>query len=178
MKDEADWIAALARGDEQAATRFDEQFRVRLNNHARKRGLSVADAEDIAQVVIADALQQLRRGAFRGESALSSWLYRIFENKIADHWRKMQPALVPVSDEHRISPSSPSDVVLVRQILKQMNRLDRFVLISHEHDGRTLEEIGGLVGLKKSAVSERLNRARQHFREAVLGGGTLPRLKE
>jgi RNA polymerase sigma factor (sigma-70 family) len=179
MKDEADWIAALARGDERAAVRFDEQFRARLNSLARKRRLSAQDAEDIAQIVIADALQQLRRGAFRGESALSSWLYRIFENKIASHWRKAKPAPVPVSDGHQISPSSPSDVVLVRQILEQMDGLDRFVLVSHEGDGRTLEEIGALVGLKKSAVSARLKRARRYFRDAVRGGGgKLPRLKD
>jgi RNA polymerase sigma factor (sigma-70 family) len=178
MKDEPDWIAALARGDERAVVRFDKQFRARLNSLARKRGLSAQDAEDLAQVVIADALHQLCRGAFRGDSALASWLYGIFENKVADHWRKARPALVPVSDEHQISPSSPSDVVLVRQILEQMDGLDKFVLLSHERDGRTLEEIGALVGLKKSAVGERLNRARRYFRGAVLGNGTSPRLKE
>ena len=69
MNDEPGWIAALERGDEHAAIWFDDQFRARFISLARKRGLSTQDAEDIAQVVIAGALQQLRRGAFRRDAA-------------------------------------------------------------------------------------------------------------
>jgi RNA polymerase sigma factor (sigma-70 family) len=157
--------------------RFDARFRARLISLARKRGLRAEDAEDVAQMAIAEALQALSRGAFRGQSALSSWLHSILQNKVADHWRKAPPALVPVSDDHRIAPCSQADVLLVRQVLEQMDGLDKFVLVSHESHGRTLEEIGALVGLKKSAVGERLERARRRFRHAVLGDDAPPQLK-
>jgi RNA polymerase sigma-70 factor (ECF subfamily) len=177
MTDEQDWIAALARGDERTIERFDTRFRPRLIGLARKRGLGTADAEDVAQAAIADALHAVARGTFRGQSALSSWLHSIVQHKIADHWRKLPPAFVPVSDDHRIVATSQADVLLVRQILEQMDGLDRFVLVSHESHGRTLEEIGALVGLKKSAVGERLERARRRFRSAVLGDVPSPQLK-
>lgn len=173
-------VAAIAAGDEEAARRFDERFRHRVQAIGRKRGILPADSEDVAQEVMVYALTQLRQGKFRGEAALSTWLHPIIHGKIVDHLRsRPNPAVLPSEGIATQRPTlvweNASDNALwVRQALAQLPAEERFVLRLHEVEGYTYEEIGRIIGLRKSAVDVRVKRAREHFRQIIRDAGNPP----
>src|SRR2546430_705467 len=82
-----DLAAAIQAGDEDAAHRFDQRFRRRIEAIAWKRGVPQDDCCDVAQEVLSDSVRQLREGRFRGAASLSTWLYPIINGKLADYWR-------------------------------------------------------------------------------------------
>lgn len=179
-------VAALRADDSDACFRFERRFRERIEALARKQRVPADDCGDIVQNVLADALRQIRQGKFRGAAALSTWLYPIINGKLADYWRtKRGPpttSLETVTDrDHQLVAINRDDVLAVQQALARLPTDEHLLLWMHEAEGYTLEEIGVLIGLRKSAVAERLVRARQHFRAAIRDGGKNPgpqRLKE
>jgi RNA polymerase sigma-70 factor (ECF subfamily) len=179
-------VAAIRTGDNDAAVRFERRFSERIQALARKQQVPADDCGDIVQNVLADALRQIRQGTFRGAAALSTWLYPIINGKLADYWRtKRGPpttSLETLRDrDHQVVASNPTDVLAVQQALVRLPSEEHLLLWMHEAEGYTLEEIGPLIGLRKSAVAERLARARQHFRSAIRDGGKNPgpqRLRE
>ncbi|HLG56872.1 MAG TPA: sigma-70 family RNA polymerase sigma factor [Vicinamibacterales bacterium] len=182
-----DLVARIRAGDEDAASLFDERFRARIERIARHRGVPSADCPDIAQLVLTDAIRQIQGGLFRGAASLTTWLYPIISGKIADYRRRQPRAeLVPLeslaSDNAALltKPSS-DDVVWVRQALARLSAEEQLLLFLHDRQRHTLQEIGRLLRLKKSAVGERLAHAREHFRQALRDGGNPPpskRLKD
>jgi RNA polymerase sigma-70 factor (ECF subfamily) len=181
-----DWAVAIAAADEEALQLFDRTFRGKVEVLAKQRHIGHEDAKDVAQDALADAVRQIRQAHFRGDSSLATWVYRIGCGKIADWWRAHNTRLVPLpssraAKETGLVESSAENVALVRQALERMRAADRLVLLLHDREGYTLEEIGGLFGLRKTAVGDRLTRARERFRQAVLHGGNPPdqtRLKD
>src|ERR1051326_7093945 len=76
------------REDANAFRSFIADHRQRVFNVVLKRVQHMQDAEDITQDVFVDVYHQ--SAAFRGEAAVSTWLYRIAMNKCIDHLRKKQ----------------------------------------------------------------------------------------
>ena len=181
-----DLVAAIRAGDNDAAVRFERRFRERIEALARKQRVPVHDCGDIVQNVLAAALRQIHQGTFRGTAALSTWLYPIIKGKLADYWRtKRGPpttSLETVTDrDHQLVATNRDDVLAVQEALARLPADEHLLLWMHEAEGYTLKEIGPLIGLRKSAVAERLAHARRHFRAAIRDGGKNPgprRLKE
>ncbi len=53
-----------------------------------KADISVEDTEDIAQLVMLNAAKAIQADKFRGESKLTTWLYRITKNEVLSLLRK------------------------------------------------------------------------------------------
>jgi RNA polymerase sigma-70 factor (ECF subfamily) len=168
--------AAVAAGDELAASILDGRFRKRFESLARQHGIPFEDAKDVAQVALTHVFRQLRRSTFRGQSSLGSWVHTIASRRIKDYWRSrrrrndLESFQTGAGTEITVQ-SSTEDLVVVQQALERMPPDERSVLLLHEREGFTLEEIGARVGLKKSAVWDRLLQAQAHFRDNVLGVG-------
>ena len=182
-----DLVAGILADNEGAFQAFDHRFRTRIEAIARRRNLSAADCKDLAQEALSDAFRAIRRGQFRGQSTLGTWVHAITAAKIADYWRKNPPRQTvewtSVSDREMglVETHDPASALAVRQALARLSAEDQLVLVLHEQQEYTLEEIGRLIGRRKSAVSERLQQARNRFRLALQGGGSeasTKRLKE
>jgi RNA polymerase sigma-70 factor (ECF subfamily) len=71
----------------------------------------VPDAEEITQDVFIDVFRKPE--AFRGDAAVTTWLYRIAMNKCIDHLRKQQRKnrrflslfFTPAADDSRYEPA-------------------------------------------------------------------------
>jgi RNA polymerase sigma factor (sigma-70 family) len=74
------------RSDENAWRTFDDLYRTMLVGYARARGLSQADAEDVAQQCVQVVLEQIREYAHAG--SFKTWLRAIAEHKMADFHRR------------------------------------------------------------------------------------------
>lgn len=183
---DAELIAAMLRGDEVAFRRFFDSYFPRVYRFALPRLGN--DAEACKEVVQATLIKAMRGLAgFRGEAALFSWLCQICRRQIADHLRAHQrhhrnvvliddsPGLRealesiagPASDEPMQGYGTAETRRLVQSVLDRLPSRYGDVLEWKYIEGRSVEEIGALLGVGHIAAQSLLARARTAFREAV-----------
>ena len=94
------------------------------------------DCADVAHETIATALDQLRRGMFRGDSSLKTWLVRILRGKVVDYWRRrgrdaalMVPdGSVEIADAQDLR-EDPLTTARIQGILRSMRPTCRLTLL-------------------------------------------------
>ena len=139
------------------------------------------DVEDISQQVFVKAYFSLKR--FDQRAAFSTWLYKITVNECWDllRKRKARPLVYEAdfSEEQsrqysaveREASSAPdtSDRMAMRQrlddMLGQLDKRDRAMLVLKEVQGFSVEEIADSMGLNPNTVKVRLFRARRRIVE-------------
>lgn len=166
--------------------RLYTEYRPRIRRYLA-RFVGEHDAEDLTQTVFLKVSQALKD--FRGESTLSTWIYRIATNTAADWMRSPSfrraiagvPPDVPfdgdraehATEEHGRLPLA--DQALVRREMNQCIRQVVDGLPSDYRDAITLSDIEGLknaeiadrLGVSVDTVKIRLHRARGMLRKAM-----------
>ncbi len=141
-----------------------------------------SDAEDLAQDALIRALRALP--SFRGDSALSTWVYRITVNtwknrvraeKSRGFWKTISFGALGGADkdddESDFDPKGndkPLDEDLekqgesgvVQKALLELDEDDRAIVVLREIEEKSYEEIGSALGLPAGTVKSRLFRAR------------------
>jgi RNA polymerase sigma-70 factor (ECF subfamily) len=175
-----------------------DQFRVVYDAYRPRilryltRLVGQAEAEDLTQDVLIKVSKGL--GQFRGDSGLSTWIYRIATNSALDRLRRPTALRTPDSEyvmttelgddtpgeEHgRIEEAGPSvEAGVIRMemnqcILEFVHRLPenyRTALLLSELEGFTNSEIADIVGVSLDAVKIRLHRAREKLRRELSTG--------
>lgn len=169
--------------DEAAEDIFARRFRDKLVALARRLGVPADDCEDVANETILAAISQFRRGLFRGDSSVGTWLNTILRGKAADFWRaRSKEGLAVTLDEcgEALSGQAESAVVqvhsdpiarlMVREVLDRMPAKHRRVLLLNQRDGYTTEEIARLLDWRAGTVGRVLAEAKAMFRDFILGG--------
>ena len=132
-------------------------------------------------------------GRFQGESAFSTWLYRLTSNVCIDFLRsrRRHPTVsLTAADEDDEQPqfdipadeaSGPEQQLarseLRRAVVRGLDRLPddaRRILILRELDGLSYAEIGKVLRLETGTVKSRLFRARRRLCEFLRDDGNLP----
>ena len=198
---EALLVARLRQRDESALDELAWAYRSKIFQLAFRYVKNTEDAEEIAQDVLMKVYQKI--DAFRGDSALSSWIYRITFNAAMSRLRHTratrlaETADVPVgltAEESSGLPrshdpadlSSPADEQLLRhQLREQLARavqalpgIYRTPVILRDLQGLTTEEASRRLNLKVQTLKSRLHRGRLLLRrhlEQFAGGLTLHR---
>lgn len=130
---------------------------------------SPQDAEEATQ----ETFVRLARSAssFRGEAALSTWLYRVARNVCTDHVRRdaRRPS-TPVDDleglDDRVSDDASAGVDMgdaLRRALDQLDPVSRQLLLLIGVDGWSYAEAGAAFDLPVGTVKSRISRARVHL---------------
>lgn len=141
-----------------------------------------ADAQDLTQTVFLKVSQAL--DDFRGDSSLSTWIYRIATNAAHDHLlssavkrRKITTYFDDMESAEDIPDTSLPEGE-ERHILKEMNECIRAlvdqlpenyrtVLLLSEFEEFTNAEISEMLELSLDTVKIRLHRARTHLRKTM-----------
>jgi RNA polymerase sigma-70 factor (ECF subfamily) len=135
------------------------------------------DAGDLAQEIFLKAYRSLPR--FRGQSAFSTWLYRIAVNAGVDYVRRRARAGCVSLDDDLISASSDAQLDPEQEAERRQFRSDlvraisglsvklRVALILHDVEGLTHEEIARIVGCSVGTTKSRLFRAREEVRRRL-----------
>lgn len=84
--DEKDLISGLTKGNEEAFRELVDTYKDRVYNTSLGLLRNSEDAEDISQDVFIEIFRSIEK--FRGESTLSTWVYRITVTKSLDAIRK------------------------------------------------------------------------------------------
>ena len=82
-------VAGLQARDEAAVHELAERYGPRIYQLALRQMKNPEDAEEVTQDVLLKVYRKI--GAFRGDSALSSWIYRITFNTAMSRLRTLKP---------------------------------------------------------------------------------------
>ncbi|HZF25814.1 MAG TPA: RNA polymerase sigma factor [Steroidobacteraceae bacterium] len=190
MTDDAAQEQALVRrmlaGEERAFTAFFDGYFSRLYRFALPR--LNTDAQAAREVVQATLTKAMRRMAdYRGEAALFTWLCQICRREVVDYLRAHKRytervVLIEDSEELRAAIDSieaPEEFDVARNYgREELGRMVRTVLdrlparygdaLEWKYvEGRSVEEIGELLGIGHTAAQSLLARARDAFRQAL-----------
>jgi RNA polymerase sigma-70 factor (ECF subfamily) len=170
---EVELIRRAAGGDVQAYEQLYREHVGRVNALCLRMTRDQAEAEDLVQDVFVRVWEKL--GAFRGDSAFSTWVHRIAVNTTIERlrgqarWRDRHDdaADLEASADHTFARSHGADLDLERAIVRLPERA-RMVFLLHDVDGHKHREIADMTGLAVGTCKAHLHRARQLLRE-ILG---------
>jgi RNA polymerase sigma-70 factor (ECF subfamily) len=177
-------IERFKEGDETAFDQLVRRYEQKVYQHAYRLTGNADDAADVAAEAFLRVYNALRR--FRGDSQLSTWLYRIVQNVYFDFYKREQrhqhlPLEIP-SDEDEESMELPiadekanlEEIVLererqrvLREAIEKLPDYQRVVMILFHVEGLSYEEIAAVTGLPLGTIKSRLNRARASLRELL-----------
>jgi RNA polymerase sigma-70 factor (ECF subfamily) len=131
-------------------------------------------AEELTQEIFIKAWSSLR--SFRGESAFSTWLHRLAVNHVllslrTDKRRDLRITTVDdVTRYERPGPTPTGDQGMdLESALARLPEGARIVIVLHDVQGYTHEEIGGMLGVTDGTSKAQLHRARRLLRVALEG---------
>jgi RNA polymerase sigma-70 factor, ECF subfamily len=193
-------LRRLRQGDESALTELASQYGSKIYQLAFRYLRNHEDAEEVTQDVLYKVFRKV--GEFRGDAALSSWIYRITFNSAMSRLRSA--SYQRAQDEHRESVpvegedatatsmqdvadwSNMADEHLLRSQLRR--RLVRAVLalpviyrapvVLRDLQGMSTEEASAMLHVKDQTLKSRLHRGRLILRKQLsdfAGGLTLHR---
>src|SRR5213596_1015159 len=92
-------ISRLQTGDESAVQELAERYTPRIFQLAMRHMKNREDAEEVTQDVLVKVYRKV--GAFRGDAALSSWIYRITFNTAMSRLRNTRLARAAEQERDR-----------------------------------------------------------------------------
>jgi len=171
-------------GDHEAFEAIFRQHVSRVYRQAFKLIGNEAETEEVVQEVFLAVHQKVK--TFRGESAFSTWLYRLTTNVALSRLRKRKRTKEVLLDDylprfhedghHEVRPvfnwGNELDLRLekqelhrlIREALEELPPLDKAVIVLSDLQGIPNREIGETLGLSIPAVKARLHRARLFLR--------------
>jgi RNA polymerase sigma-70 factor (ECF subfamily) len=183
-------IARLQTGDGAAVHELADRYGSRIFQLAMRYMKNREDAEEVTQDVLMKVYRKV--DAFRGDAALSSWIYRITFNtamsrlrstrvsRAAEQERERSLAL-EVDDERLRAPRQPADwtrmpdEALLRAQLRQavaraiaeLPEIYRAPVVLRDIEGLSTEEASLRLNLKDQTLKSRLHRGRLMLREKL-----------
>ena len=130
-----------------------------------------SDAEEVAQEVFVRVLRGL--ASFRGDSALSTWIYRLTVNAALSHLAR-RGRRNEVGDEGLTElpapPIAERDSALAARIetaLAQLPAGYRAILVLHDVEGLSHEECAAILECRIGTCKSQLHKARARMRELL-----------
>jgi RNA polymerase sigma-70 factor (ECF subfamily) len=181
--EEQELVERLKRRDEAAFNAFviryqDRVFRILLRMLGDR-----AEAEDLAQEVFISIFKAI--DSFRGESQLSTWVYRVASNHCRNRLKylsRRRQKLMDDFDEESVAGAQSSFLpdrqgtpdrllearqteVMLEEGLARLDDEQRELVVLREVEHLSYEEIMAITGLPEGTVKSRLHRARSSLRE-------------
>ena len=181
-------VERLVARDERAFNALVKAYERRVFALLLRMSGNASEAEDLAQEVFVQVFKAI--GSFRGESKLSTWIYRIAINLCKNRSKYLRVRRTNEQDElevleQRGQPTEsrqpgapyiarPDDVVAGKQIERivqdaifQLDPTFRECLILRDVEDLSYEEIGLITGLADGTVKSRIHRARTQLKDIV-----------
>lgn len=171
MGTDAQLISRHLQGDQQASQALVERYQDMVYSLAWRMLGDGEEARDAAQEIFLNALEALPR--FRGECALSTWLYRIATNACITRSKLRQQRRtreVPAEDWDSPDENSPSSLELVEQeqrdhllhqAIAELPESYRLVIVLHYFQELTGAQVAQVLNVPEGTVKARLFRAQR-----------------
>lgn len=146
-------------------TDFWLEHKTGLRKYIIKRVQDPDAVDDILQDVYLKAFTKLHTLKFK--ASISSWLFCIAANAIADYYRSQKP-WIDIHDEHMAyEPERNCAVELtpcVQPFIADFPEIYQSALVLSELDGLTHKEVASRLGISLSAAKSRIQRGREKLR--------------
>jgi RNA polymerase sigma-70 factor (ECF subfamily) len=181
--DERTLVEQLKKGDETAFKTIVETWQNMVYNTALGIVQNQEDAEDIAQEVFVQAYQSI--GSFKGESKLSTWLYRITVTKSLDHERRKRrkkrfafvrsifsdqnEVLINPPDFHHpgVSLDNKEDAAVLFKAIAELPENQRIVFTLNKVEGLSYQEVSEVMKSTVSSVESLMHRAKNNLKKKL-----------
>jgi len=191
-------LARLRERDEQAVRELADRYGSKIYQLAFRHLRNRQDAEEVTQDVLMKVYR--KAGSFRGDSALSSWIYRITFNTAMSRLRSSKAARATDQERERVLAADgdrhesraerepdwsrlPDETLLraemrdrVTAAIYDLPEIYRGPIVLRDIEGLSTEEAGRRLKLKDQTLKSRLHRARLMLRDRLQmfeGGLTL-----
>jgi RNA polymerase sigma-70 factor, ECF subfamily len=179
-----DLVQRAKQGDSDAFASLFHAHKSTIYSVCLRMTNNIAEAEDLMQDAFLQAFRKLT--SFRGDSALSTWLYRIAINTVLMHFRKKK--VQQVSLEEPYAPDAPADhktpsreygrsddrlvgsvdrIALTRAIAELPTGY-RTIYLLHEVEGYEHQEIAEMLNCSIGNCKSQLHKAKLRIRELLL----------
>ena len=181
-------IERLLARDERAFNELVRAYERRVHTLVLRMLGNVAEAEDVAQEVFVQVFKAI--GTFRGDSKLSTWIYRIAINLCKNRVKYLKVRHTAQQDELGDAEEKgalggtaranvgamdrPDEIVsgkqveqIVQRAIVELEPTFRECLVLRDVEELSYEQIEEITGLPIGTVKSRIHRARAQLREAV-----------
>ena len=181
MLQQEDLITELRNGNQSAFTRLVEEWQDMVFNTALGIVQNPEDADDITQEVFVQVYQSV--SSFKGESKLSTWIYRITISKSLDHVKKKkrkkrfafvqslfgnkeEEAIHPVEFDHPgVQLENKERAVELFRALKELPEKQQIAFSLHKLEGLSYKEIAEIMDTSLFAVESLMGRAKTNLKK-------------
>jgi RNA polymerase sigma-70 factor (ECF subfamily) len=167
--DEAELLAGCRAGEQRALEELYHRYKRRVYSLVL-RIAGAADAEEVSQECFVRIFRGLAR--FRGESALGTWIYRLAVNAALSHVERRPARAEGEEVLANLAAAEPPqrDPRLAARLESALGKLPpgyRAVLVLHDVEGLSHEEIGAILGCQIGTSKSQLSKARARMRELL-----------
>jgi RNA polymerase sigma-70 factor (ECF subfamily) len=179
LETDLDLVKRAQEGDTDAFASLFYSQKARIYSVCLRMTNNTAEAEDLTQDAFLQVFRKL--GSFRGDSALSTWLYRIAVNTVLMHFRKKALKQVSLdepysqdaklvrreygSKDDRLSGSV--DRIALARAIKELPYGYRTIFLLHEVEGYEHQEIAQLLDCSVGNSKSQLHKAKLRIRELL-----------
>lgn len=178
---DSELVSRIKKGDMKAFDALVAQYSKRVANIAYSLLSDREDALDAAQEVFVRVYKNI--STFRGDSTVSTWIFRITRNVCTDFLRKRKANTISIDEENDDEPkteisdesNSPEQiaernekVAAVRSAIAQLDETQRTVITLFDMNGLSYEEIAAVMRCPVGTVKSRLYRAREQLRKILM----------
>lgn len=187
---DAELVRRAQQGDVDAFAALFHANKSKIYSLCLRMTSNLAEAEDLTQEAFLLAFRKL--GTFRGDSALSTWLYRVAVNTVLMHFRKRgmrlrEASLDEISNqdsgvqrEYGESDSrltSAVDRIALTRAIRVLPAGYRTVFLLHEVNGYEHQEIARILRCSIGNSKSQLHKAKMKMRELLGIGKAQPRAR-
>lgn len=148
-------------------------------------GRSTPDWEDVGSEILLGVVEAIRKGTFRGESSLPTFIYSVTTHKIIDYIRQKKRALEAVPEpgpgfNPHAAVEDQERVKLVAGLLKNLKPRHADILYLHYYLDMSRDEIGRIYGISPGRVGVLIAAGRKTMKGLIkklgfpLPGGASP----
>ena len=178
-KSDADLVRLALEGNEDAFATLFNAHRTKVYSLCLRMTSNTAEAEDLTQDAFLQVFRKL--GTFRGDSALSTWLYRVAVNTVLMHFRKKGLRQVSLEEPANRETGSPKrehgkvderlstsiDRIALTRAMKELPVGYRTIFLLHEVKGYEHHEIARLLRCSVGNSKSQLHKAKARMRELL-----------
>jgi RNA polymerase sigma-70 factor, ECF subfamily len=181
----ADLIRRAQQGDADAFATLFHTHKMRVYSLCLRMTNNATEAEDLAQDAFLQVFRKL--DTFRGDSALSTWLYRIAVNTVLMHFRRKLPRQVSLDETYSNHHNGDGGAKPIRRefgtrdgrletsvtrmaLARAISELPdgyREIFLLHEVEGYQHREIADLLGCSVGTSKSQLHKAKLRMREIL-----------
>jgi len=130
------------------------------------------DCDDVANEIITDIIEKIKKGEFRGESSVGTFIYTITSRRIVDYIRQKTKVLKHVSEpacypdpQEQIEDKERAEMIATA--IRRLRPKYREVLYLYYYKEFSREEVAQKLGISPRRVSERVNYSEKLLRKLI-----------